>query len=105
MSSKVIKNILLSPWLAIITFALLVFVKVSNPYLVEMGKLKFYDYLMLGKPIQANEIVLANIDEKAIEKYGQFPFPRNVYSDIIKQFYDRHAAVVEILKIYKEVGL
>lgn len=102
MSSKVIKNILLSPWLAIITFALLVFVKVSNPYLVEMGKLKFYDYLMLGKPIQANEIVLANIDEKAIEKYGQFPFPRNVYSDIIKQFYDRHAAVVGTTIMFPE---
>jgi len=102
MLNKGIKKVLLSPWLAIITFALLVFVKISNPYLVEMGKLKFYDYLMLGKPIQANEIVLANIDEKAIAKYGQFPFPRNVYSDIIKQFYAGHAAVVGTTIMFPE---
>ena len=102
MSSKAIKNILLSPWLAIVTFLILVAVKISNPYLVEMGKLKFYDYLMLGDSIQADEIVLANIDEKAIEKYGQFPFPRNVYSDLIKQFYDRKAAIVGTTIMFSE---
>ena len=91
---KNLKKIFLSPWLAVLTFALLVFIKVSNPYLVDMGRLKFYDYLMLGKPIQANEIVLANIDEKAIAKYGQFPFPRTVYADIIKDLRDRHAALL-----------
>lgn len=102
MLNKGIKKVLLSPWLAIITFALLVFVKISNPYLVEMGRLKFYDYLMLGKPVQANEIVLANIDEKAIAKYGQFPFPRNVYSDILKQLYAGHAAVVGTTIMFPE---
>jgi len=94
MSSKVIKKVLLSPWLALVTFALLVCIKISNPYLVEMGTLKFYDYLMISKPIAANDIVLANIDEKAIQKYGQFPFPRSVYADIIKDLKDRHAAVL-----------
>ena len=91
---KNLKKIFLSPWLVVLTFALLVFIKVSNPYLVDMGRLKFYDYLMLGKPIQANEIVLANIDEKAIAKYGQFPFPRTVYADIIKDLRDRHATLL-----------
>jgi CHASE2 domain-containing sensor protein len=91
---KNLKKIFLSPWLAVLTFALLVFIKVSNPYLVDMGRLKFYDYLMLGKPIAANEIVLANIDEKAIAKYGQFPFPRTVYADIIKDLRNRHAALL-----------
>jgi adenylate cyclase len=91
---KILKKIFLSPWLALLTFALLVFIKVSNPYLVDMGRLKFYDYLMLGKPIAANEIVLANIDEKAIQKYGQFPFPRTVYADIIKDLKDRHATLL-----------
>ena len=91
---KILKKIFLSPWLALLTFALLVFIKVSNPYLVDMGRLKFYDYLMLGKPIAANEIVLANIDEKAIQKYRQFPFPRTVYDDIIKDLKDKHATLL-----------
>ena len=61
-----IKSILLSPWLAIFTFALLMMVKISDPYLVEATRLKFYDYIMLDKPKQSKQIVVINLGEKAI---------------------------------------
>jgi adenylate cyclase len=80
--------------MALLTFALLLVVKVSNPYLVDMGRLKFYDYLMLGSPMQSEQIVTVNIGEKAIEKYGQWPFPREVHAQIISDIYDRGAALV-----------
>ena len=83
MSIKKIKQALLSPWMAIFTFAILFLVKIQDPFLVESTRLKFYDYLMLDKPIESKQIVVANIGEKAIEKYGQWPFPRQVHSDII----------------------
>lgn len=85
---------LLSPWLALATVALLLAIKLSNPYLVDAMKLKFYDYLMLGKPVASEQIVVANIGEKAIEKYGQYPFPREVYSKIITDIYGRGAGIV-----------
>ena len=44
--------------------------------MVEATRLKFYDYLMLSSPKQSEQIVVANIGEKALEKYGQYPFPR-----------------------------
>ena len=88
------KRVLLSPWLALITFAFLLAVKLSNPYMVESARLKFYDYLMLGSPTQSEQIVTINIGEKAIEKYGQWPFPREVHSQIISDIYGRGAALV-----------
>jgi adenylate cyclase len=88
------KKVLLSPWLALITFAVLLTVKLANPYLVESTRLKFYDYLMLGSPTQSEQIVTVNIGEKAIEKYGQWPFPREVHAEIIGDIYGRGAALV-----------
>jgi adenylate cyclase len=88
------KKALLSPWLALITFAVLLAVKLSNPYMVESARLKFYDYLMLGSPTQSEQIVTINIGEKAIEKYGQWPFPREVHAQIISDIYGRGAALV-----------
>ena len=89
-----IKKVLLSPWMALLTFGLLAWVKISDPYLVEATRLKFYDYLMLSSPVQSEQIVVANIGEKAIEKYGQWPFPREVHSQIISDIYGRGAGLV-----------
>lgn len=91
--SKAIK-LLLSPWLALITFAVLLSVKFADPYLVESTRLKFYDYLMLDTPVQSEQIVVANIGEKAIEKYGQWPFNREVHAQIISDLYNNGAGIV-----------
>ena len=89
-----IKKVLLSPWMALITFCLLLTVKINDPFLVESARLKFYDYLMLDKPKQSEQIVVVNIGEKAIEKYGQWPFPREVHAKIIDEIYSRGAGLV-----------
>jgi len=91
---KKLQSFVLSPWLAILTFTILLVVKLSNPYLVDATRLKFYDYLMLGNPVQSEQIVVANIGEKAIEKYGQWPFPRDVHSKIIGDLYSSGAGLV-----------
>lgn len=89
-----IKNVLLSPWLALFTFSILLWVKLSDPYLVESSRLKFYDYLMLSGAKHSEQIVVANIGEKAIEKYGQWPFPREVHAKIIGDLYGADAGIV-----------
>jgi adenylate cyclase len=91
---KKLQNFVLSPWLAILTFTILLIVKLSNPYLVEATRLKFYDYIMLDTTKQSEQIVLVNLGEKAIEKYGQWPFPRDVHAKIISDLYSRGAVLV-----------
>ena len=89
-----IKKIALSPWLALFTFSILLWVKLADPYLVESTRLKFYDYLMLDAPKQSEQIVTVNIGEKAIEKYGQWPFPRKIHAEIIGDIYGRGASLI-----------
>ena len=89
-----IKKIALSPWLALFTFGILLWVKLSDPYMVESTRLKFYDYLMLGAPQQSEQIVTVNIGEKAIAKYGQWPFPREIHAKILSDIYGADAGLV-----------
>lgn len=97
-----IKKILLSPWTALLTFGVLLGIKISDPYLVEATRLKFYDYLMLSEQKKSEQIVLINIGEKSIEKYGQYPFPRKVYADINSEVYGRGTALVGSTILFPE---
>lgn len=101
-SSSKLTKVLLSPWLALLTFAILLSVKVSDPFLVESMRLKYYDYLMLDEPVQAEQIVVANIGEKAIEKYGQWPFNRQVHAQIIQDLYNNGAGLVGTTVMFPE---
>ena len=102
MLNKTIKGILLSPWLALLTVIVLLAVKLSDPYLVEANRLKFYDYLMIDKPVKSSNIVVANIGEKAIEKYGQWPFPRGTHAEIIQDIYNHNAGLVGTTVMFPE---
>lgn len=93
MLNKVIKSAL-SPWLALLTFGILLAIKIQDPFLVESTRLKYYDYLMISEQKQSEQIVVVNIGEKAVEKYGQWPFPREVHAKIISDIYDRGAGLV-----------
>ena len=102
MSTKRIKGVLLSPWVALLTFAFLLVIKLQDPFLVESMRLKFYDYLMLGSSNQSEQIVIANIGEKAIKAYGQYPFPRGVYAQINSDLYGAGAGIVGSSILYPE---
>ena len=97
-----IKKLFLSPWLALFTFAILLTVKFADPYLVESFRLKFYDYLMIGEPAQSEQIVIANISEKTLEKYGQYPFPRDTYARIHEDLYASGASMVGTTLLFPE---
>ena len=88
------KKILLSPWWALITLAAVVAVRIWDPSFVESVRLRYFDQLVTSQPVKTVPVNVVNIDEAALDKYGQYPFPRNVYADIIQQLYARHAGLV-----------
>lgn len=66
------------------TIGLLVGLKVWNPYFIENISWSWFDFLHQQKEeVLVDNIVLVDIDEKSLEKHGQFPFPRNVYADVL----------------------
>ncbi len=88
------RKIFLSPWLALITLFLLVTIRILDPAFVESVRLRYFDQLILSKPTEVYPVHVVNIDEDSLDKYGQWPFPRDLYSDIIKELYKRQAGLV-----------
>ena len=68
----------------LVTIAVLFGLKIWNPFLVENMKWSWFDFLHQQHEIEeVQDIVLVDIDEKSLEKYGQYPWPRDVYRDIM----------------------
>jgi adenylate cyclase len=89
-----LKKILTSPWTALLTLVLVVGIRIADPSFVENVRLKYFDELITAKAPTDNNIYTVNIDEDTITKYGQYPFPRDVYAKIIEDLYKRNAGLV-----------
>ena len=92
---KVWKKLLLSPWTALLTLALILSIRIADPSFVESIRLRYFDTLITDRAATVSEqIHVVNIDDRAIAERGQFPFPRNQYAAIIKDLADRNAGVI-----------
>jgi len=91
-----LKKILTSPWTALITLALITSIRVVDPSFVESVRLRYFDTLVTQpRAVPApDNIVTVNIDETALDKYGQWPLPRVNYAEIIEDLYRRNAGLV-----------
>jgi adenylate cyclase len=89
-----IRRILTSPWTALLTLALVLGLRAADPAFVESVRLRYFDTLVTSKPAEVTGIHVVNIDEKALERYCQFPFSRDVYAGIIRDLYSRNAGLV-----------
>ena len=88
------KKILLTPWTALVTLAVVVLIRFYDPGFVESVRLRYFDQLITNQPAQDIPVHTVNIDEASLDKYGQFPFPRDMYANIIHELYDRDAGLV-----------
>jgi adenylate cyclase len=88
------KKIFTSPWLAVVTLMVVVALRVWDPSFVESVRLRYFDTLILSKPPQSNNIVVAHIDEDTVQAHGQWPFARDVYASMIEQLFARGAKLV-----------
>ena len=85
---------LLRPEWAIFTLLALVYMFAVPSNFIQSIKLNYFDQLIVSQEPVENNIYVVEIDEAALDLYGQYPFPRNIYSDIIKDLYNRGAGLV-----------
>jgi adenylate cyclase len=88
------KKILLSPWTALLTLALVIVIRIADPTFLESVRLRYFDTLITAKEPTVNNIVTINIDEGSLDKYGQWPLPRIEYSRLIRDLYQKGAGLV-----------
>jgi adenylate cyclase len=82
----------------LITIIALVGIKIWSPYLIDNVRWSYFDVLHQQKEkVIVDDILLVNIDEKAIEKYGQYPFPRDIYADTLWETHHSNTHVFNIL--------
>ena len=94
-----IKKILTSPWTALLTLALILSIRIADPVFIESVRLRYFDTLITSKAATENNIVTVNIDEESLDKYGQWPLPRNVYAALVEDLY-KHGAGLVVLNVF-----
>ena len=97
-----IKQLLTSPWTALLTLALVVCIRIADPTFVESVRLRYFDTLITSKAPTQNNIYTINIDEASLDKYGQWPLPRAEYAKIIRDLYERNAGLVVLNVLMSE---
>lgn len=88
------KKVFLNPWMAAITLLLVLVIRVLDPSFIESVRLRYFDQLVTSQQAKDIPVNIVNIDEEALDRFGQFPFPRDIYAKIIRILYDRGAGLV-----------
>ena len=88
------KKILLNPWTALVTLFIVLAIRAWDPSFVESVRMRYFDELVTSQPKVEVPVHVVNIDETALDKLGQWPFPRDMYADIIKDLFKREAGLV-----------
>ncbi len=94
----------LTHWtLAFVTAIVVGLVHYNNGTLVETARLKGFDYLQtFDETVQSRDIAVVAIDEHAIEKYGQWPWKRDVLADIIWKLREAGAGIIVLPILFSE---
>jgi adenylate cyclase len=88
---------------ALITLAVLTLYGWSDPYVKQLLRLKSFDVVQqYDAPIVSEDIAFVEIDERAIEKYGQWPWNRSILADTIGKLREAGAGVIVLPILFSE---
>ena len=98
-----IKKILTHWTTAFITLFVLTYIGLQDPWVKEVLRLKSFDYLLANEEkSQSQDITIITIDEEAIEKYGQWPWPRDVLADLIVNLRQAETGIIVMPILFTE---
>ena len=88
---------------AFITVVLLTYIGLQDPWFKETLRLKSFDYLLANEEkSQSKDITILAIDEQSIEKYGQWPWPRDIMADIIVKLRQEQTGIIVMPILFTE---
>ena len=95
---------LTSIWASFAIVFLIVCVRIVDPQLLEQLRLNTFDQYIQTLPEQKSEdIVLINIGEESLETYGQFPWPRQEYAQMIYTLRNANAGMIVFTIMFPEI--
>ena len=88
---------------ALITLIIISYIGWSDPFVKETLRLKSFDLIQqYDTPTQSRDIAIVEIDERAIEQYGQWPWKRTVIADLIWKLREAGAGVIILPVLFSE---
>ena len=88
---------------AFITLFILTYIGFQDPGFKETLRLKSFDYLLANEEVTpSQDITIITVDEAAIEKYGQWPFPRNILADLIVKLRQAETGIIVMPILFSE---
>tara|TARA_Y100000592_G_scaffold58920_1_gene92269 strand:+ start:538 stop:2373 length:1836 start_codon:yes stop_codon:yes gene_type:complete len=92
-----------SIWTSIALIVLLTIVRISDPHLIEQIRLNTFDLYIKTIPEQkSDDIVIVDIGEKSLGLYGQFPWPRQEYAQMIDTLRKANAGLIIFTIMFPE---
>ena len=94
---------LTSIWTTLFIVVSLIGLRISDPQLVEETRLSVFDQYIKSLPVEkSNDIVLINIGESSLETYGQYPWPRQNYAQMISDLRNANAGMIGFTIMFPE---
>ena len=88
---------------AFITLVVLTYIGLQDPGFKEILRLKSFDFVLGNEEVTpSKDITIITIDEQAIEKYGQWPFPRQVLADLIVDLRQAQTGIIVMPILFSE---
>ncbi|MET1412351.1 adenylate/guanylate cyclase domain-containing protein [Roseibium sp. HPY-6] len=89
---------------AFVLLLVLLAVRVIDPYVVELIRLKTFDYYQVLKPreFQKLPVVIVDIDEKSLAELGQWPWARSTLATILQNIARAGGAAVAFDIVFPE---
>ena len=87
-----------SGWAVAITIVLLAALRVADPIPLQSLRSQTFDYLQqLDEVKQSNEVVVINIGERSLQQWGQWPWPRQNFAQLISDLRNKNAGMICLL--------
>ena len=97
------KKMLTSKYAVFLLLLVLTLIRFADPEPIEIIRLKGFDFDQKLEPSKVSEeIVLVDIGEPSIGRYGQWPWPRSVLANMVNRFADAGASAVVLPIVFSE---
>ena len=92
-----------SIWATLAIVVLGVILRVYDPSFLQQLRLTVFDqYITSIEETKSNDIVLLNISEETLGIHGQYPFPRQIYAQMISDLRNAGAGMIGFTIMYPE---
>ena len=94
---------LYSGWAVAITIVLLAALRVADPIPLQSLRSQTFDYYQqLDEVKQSNEVVVINIGEYSLQQWGQWPWPRQNFAQLIHDLRSKNAGIIGLNFMFPE---